>query len=98
MVPWRGREIENQFTDLSCHEYGWIGSKQVLCPMTDGFWALHTCVFGVFACHYVILSLTFCPNWNVLHPLSPVLMNACFSLGASPWGLNSMRSIRVVRH
>ena len=41
MVPWRGREIENQFTDLSYHEYGWIGSKQVLCLMTDGVQDLH---------------------------------------------------------
>jgi hypothetical protein len=38
-------------------------------------------VLGVFVCHSAILSLTSCLNWNVLHPLSLVLMNACFILG-----------------
>jgi hypothetical protein len=54
--------------------------------MKDGVWALHICVFGVFACHSTVLLLTFHLNWNVLHPLSPVLMKACFSLGAGLWG------------
>ena len=59
-------------------------------PLSDDKWCLGFTyiydVLGVFVCHFVVLSVTFHPNWNVLHPLSPVLMNACFSLGASPRG------------
>lgn len=77
MAPRCVREIGNQFTNLSYREHEWRGSKQVLCPMTDGVQALHIYdVLGIFVCHSAILSLTFRPNWNVLRPLSPVLMNA----------------------
>jgi hypothetical protein len=68
MVPRCVREIGNQLTNLSCHEYGWRGSKQVLCPMINGVQALH--IYDV------------CLAYSFVHPLSLMLMNACFILGA----------------
>ena len=44
----------------------------------------------------VVLSLTFRLNWNSLHPLSPMLTNAYYNLGAGPRGLKCTRSVGAI--
>ena len=61
--------------------YAWRGSKQVPRSTTDGAKGLCTkSAIDVFACHYVVLLLTFCLNWKVLHPPRSMPTNVVLSL------------------